>query len=172
MQNFLWNLLGFTTMSEELLVSIQKAKSDLAKALMSGVKERVEQVRRSFEVYFIYIYISTQNIHLRGILRCAGNFLATWFFFFNFSCMNILGCFASPAPSLPHNVSYDLSLIIWKISYMKIMYENCGVKNYMKEDHRSYRGNFCNWEKKAWKIQACRGFEPLTSALPVQRSYH
>ena len=29
------------------------------------------------------------------------------------------------------------------------MYENCGVKNYMKEDHRSYRGNFCNWEKKA-----------------------
>ena len=55
---------------------------------------------------------------------------------------------------------------------MKIMYENCGVKNYMKEDHRSYRGNVCNWEKKAWKIQACRGFEPLTSALPVQRSYH
>ena len=64
-------------MSEELLVSIQKAKSDLAKALMSGVKERVEQVRRSFEVYFIYIYIGTQNIHLREILRCAGNFLAT-----------------------------------------------------------------------------------------------
>ena len=22
---------------------------------------------------------------------------------------------------------------------MKIIYENCGVKNYMKEDHRSYR---------------------------------
>ena len=64
-------------MSEELLVSIQKAKSDLAKALMSGVKERVEQVRRSFEVYFIYIYISTKNIHQRGILRCSGNFLAT-----------------------------------------------------------------------------------------------
>ena len=64
-------------MSEELLVSKQKAKSDLAKAkVMSGVKERVEQVGRSFEVYFIYIYISTQNIHLRGILRCAGNFLA------------------------------------------------------------------------------------------------
>ena len=54
-------------MSEELLVSIQKAKSDLAKAIMSGVKERVEQVRRSFEVYFIYIYIITQNIHVRGI---------------------------------------------------------------------------------------------------------
>ena len=43
-------------MSEELLVSLQKAKSDLAKAIMSGVKERVEQVRRSFEVYFIYQY--------------------------------------------------------------------------------------------------------------------
>ena len=32
-----------TTM--ELLVSIQKAKSDFVKAIMSGVKERVEQVR-------------------------------------------------------------------------------------------------------------------------------
>ena len=27
--------------------------------------------------------------------------------------------------------------------------ENCGVKNYMKEDHRSYRRNFCICEKKA-----------------------
>ena len=31
------------------------------------------------------------------------------------------------------------------------MYENYGVKNYMKEDHRSYRRNFCSFEKKAWK---------------------
>ena len=28
---------------------------------------------------------------------------------------------------------------------MKIIYENCGVKNY------SYRRNFCTYEKKAWK---------------------
>ena len=34
---------------------------------------------------------------------------------------------------------------------MKIIYENCGVKNYMKEDHRSYWRNFCSCEKKAWK---------------------
>ena len=34
--------------------------------------------------------------------------------------------------------------------YMKIIYENCGVKNYMKEDHRSCRRNFCRWEKKAF----------------------
>ena len=26
-------------------------------------------------------------------------------------------------------------------NYMKIIYENCGVNNYMKEDHRSYRRN-------------------------------
>ena len=32
---------------------------------------------------------------------------------------------------------------------MKIMYENFGVKNYMKEDHGSYRRNFCSCEKKA-----------------------
>ena len=25
---------------------------------------------------------------------------------------------------------------------MEIIYENCGVKNYMKEDHRSYKRNF------------------------------
>ena len=38
----------------------------------------------------------------------------------------------------------------------------------MKEDHRSYRRNFCSSEKKAWN-QACTGFEPLTSAIAVQR---
>ena len=55
--------------------------------------------------------------------------------------------------------------------YMKIIYENCGVKNFMKEDQRSYRHNFCSCTKKTWKkIQACMGFEPLTSAKPVQRS--
>ena len=38
---------------------------------------------------------------------------------------------------------------------MKIIYVNCGVKNYMKEDHRSYIRNFCSWEKKSLKkIQA------------------
>ena len=38
----------------------------------------------------------------------------------------------------------------------------------MREYHRSYRRNFCSCEKKAWKkIQACTGFEPLTSAIPV-----
>ena len=37
----------------------------------------------------------------------------------------------------------------------KIMYENWGVKNYMTEDHLSYRHNFCSCEKKVWKkIQA------------------
>ena len=34
--------------------------------------------------------------------------------------------------------------------YMKIIYGNCGLKNYMKEDHRSCRRNFCSWEKKAF----------------------
>ena len=59
----------------------------------------------------------------------------------------------------------SLHFFIWEISvpltewnclriklskYMKIIYENCGVKNYMKEDHRSCRRNFCSWEKKAF----------------------
>ena len=32
---------------------------------------------------------------------------------------------------------------------MKIIYENFWVKNYLKEDHRSYRHNFYSCEKKA-----------------------
>ena len=47
---------------------------------------------------------------------------------------------------------------------MKIIYVNCGLKNYMKEDHRSYIRNFCSFEKKAL-------FAPLTSAIPVQSSH-
>ena len=53
---------------------------------------------------------------------------------------------------------------------MKIIYEYCEVKNYMKEDHRSYRRNFCSCQKKAWKNSGLHGFEPLASAIPVQRS--
>ena len=44
-----------------------------------------------------------------------------------------------------------------KLWIMKIMYENCAVKNYMKEDHRSYRCNFCSCEKKAWKTSGLYG---------------
>ena len=55
---------------------------------------------------------------------------------------------------------------LWK----KIIYENGGVKNYMKVDHRSYRYHFCSSKRKPKKIQACTGFEALTSVIPVQRS--
>ena len=40
----------------------------------------------------------------------------------------------------------------------------------MKEDHRSYRRNFCSCEKKAWKKLGLYGIRTLTSAIPVQRS--
>ena len=33
--------------------------------------------------------------------------------------------------------------------YMKIIYVNYGVKNYVREDHRSYLRNFCGCEKKS-----------------------
>ena len=41
-------------------------------------------------------------------------------------------------------------LLIKLSKYMKIIYENCGVKNHMKEDHLSCRRNFCSWGKKAF----------------------
>ena len=47
--------------------------------------------------------------------------------------------------------------------------ENRGVKNYMKEDHRSNRRNFCSCKKESLKKST--GFEPLTSAILVQHSY-
>ena len=44
--------------------------------------------------------------------------------------------------------------LVWIFSgiaqYMKIIYVNCGVKNYMKEDHRNYIRNFCSCKKKAY----------------------
>ena len=33
--------------------------------------------------------------------------------------------------------------------YVKIIHVNCGVKNYLKEDHRSYIRNLRSCEKKA-----------------------
>ena len=38
---------------------------------------------------------------------------------------------------------------VWSNEFMKIIYENCRVKNYMKENHRSYKHNFCSCVKKA-----------------------
>ena len=52
---------------------------------------------------------------------------------------------------------------------LTVYYLICTVTNYVKVHHRSYRGNFCSCKKKAWKN--CTGFELLTSAIPVQRSY-
>ena len=34
---------------------------------------------------------------------------------------------------------------------MKIIYVSFGVKNELKDDHRSCIRNFCSYEKKAWK---------------------
>ena len=47
----------------------------------------------------------------------------------------------------------------------------CNSKFTYMEGHRSCRRNFCRCEKRHEKIQACTGFEPLTSTIPVQRSY-
>ena len=43
---------------------------------------------------------------------------------------------------------------------MKIIYVNCGVKNEMKDDPRSYIRNFCSCEKKVWKKKV-KGSNPV-----------
>ena len=56
------------------------------------------------------------------------------------------------------------------MNIQKIIYENCGVKNYLKEDDHSYRHNLQLQKESLKKIQACSGFKPLTSVIPVQHS--
>ena len=55
---------------------------------------------------------------------------------------------------------------IWKIIYV-----NCWVENYMKEDHHSYIRNFWSCEKKAWKkfrLVRCTGIAEVKGSNPVQ----
>ena len=55
---------------------------------------------------------------------------------------------------------------IWKIIYL-----NCGEGYELIIDHRSCRHNLSSYEIKRLKnIQAWTGFEPMTSAIPVQCS--
>ena len=51
----------------------------------------------------------------------------------------------------------------------KSYYLNCGVKNYLKEDHNSLYATYAVAKRKPEKIQVCTAFEPLTSVIPVQR---
>ena len=58
------------------------------------------------------------------------------------------------------------TVILWEIHSTVIMFR------YMNEsDPRSDVHYLSSSENKAWKkFQACTGFEPMTSAIPVQRS--
>ena len=40
----------------------------------------------------------------------------------------------------------------------------------MKDDHRSYKQLLQLRKESMKKIQACTGFKPLTSVIPMQRS--
>ena len=57
--------------------------------------------------------------------------------------------------------SYECMKSYMKLWIMKMIYENCGVKNYMREDHRIYKRNFCSCEKKALKKIALYGIWTL-----------
>ena len=49
----------------------------------------------------------------------------------------------------------------WSYEYMKIIYVNCGVKNYMKEDHRRYVRNFCSCKTKPEKNSGLYGIRTV-----------
>ena len=50
---------------------------------------------------------------------------------------------------------------------MKIIYENFVVENNMKEDHRSYRRNFCSFEKKFFRLSFlnCKGVASIAAMI-------
>ena len=53
---------------------------------------------------------------------------------------------------------------------MKVIFE-LRLRREYESDLRSYEHYLSSSENKAWKkIQACTGFEPMTSAMPVQCS--
>ena len=55
--------------------------------------------------------------------------------------------------------------------YMRIINVNCGLGNKSKSDLHSNEYFLSSPESKAWKkIQACTGFEPMTSAILEQYS--
>ena len=53
---------------------------------------------------------------------------------------------------------------------MKVIYVNCGVKNYLKEDRRSYIRNLCSYEKKAWKKKKKKKKEDFLSLKSLESS--
>ena len=54
---------------------------------------------------------------------------------------------------------------------MRIIYVYCGLGNKCKSDLRRNEHFLSSPESKAWKkIQACTGFEPMTSAILEQYS--
>ena len=50
--------------------------------------------------------------------------------------------------------------------YMKIIYVHCGEETIIR-DPRSYEHYWTNSWIRPENIQACKGFEPMTSAIPV-----
>ena len=76
---------------------------------------------------------------------------------------------------------YDVRIIItkWKLLLFQGNHLNyylahkAQMESFFKQikDHRSNVHNLSSWKEEAWKkIQAWTGLEPMTSAIPVQRS--
>ena len=76
-----------------------------------------------------------------------------------------------------HQLLFIIKCWSWNYEYMKIIYVNCRVKNYLKEDCRSCIRNLCHCEKKAWKknsglyriqtLELCE-WVWVCSALPIK----
>ena len=110
--------------------------------------QNIDQVRSYYSV----------RIYLRVTLASTNP--SSW-------CNEIASTDKENAQEVPENFG-KITIIDFKNNeYMKFIYLHCGYRNVFVHDPRSKEHYLSNSENQ---IQACTGFEPLTSAILVQRS--
>ena len=83
----------------------------------------------------------------------------------------MIGYSCTWAGKIGHFAYSDCLVMVWQ---EKNIISFCPYSNYMKVDHRSYRRNFCSFEKKTWKnFRLARDSNPWPlrhrcSTLPIK----
>ena len=139
--------------------------SRLLQKCYAGLTESKAVPSNSEEILLrLYLRITIINSELNFCFLCAK-------FLLHFQNINLRECNGQfslwDVPAGNHgSCIHHIQVNIWKFIYL-----NCGEWYEDMIDHRSYTHNLRSCEIKAWKkIQACTGFAPMTSAIPVRWS--
>ena len=139
--------------------------SRLLQKCYAGLTESKAVPSNSEEILLrLYLRITIINSELNFCFLCAK-------FLLHFQNINLRECNGQfslwDVPAGNHgSCIHHIQVNIWKFIYL-----NCGEWYEDMIDHRSYTHNLRSCEIKAWKkIQACTGFAPMTSAIPLECS--